>query len=126
MPMYSFKCNDCDSIHTYHMNVDTYDNDLRRVNCMSCTSTNMVRFFGNQKTVYFSGMFNEITIGGQTFTTAAQKKAFEKENNYIPLSYEENQQETTKNRKRIEKQQQEQMKSDVAEICKKAFHKNGL
>ena len=125
MPMYDFKCNDCDSIYAYHINADTYDNDSRRVNCMACTSTNMERLFGNQS-IYFSGMFNEITIGGQTFTTAAQKKAFEKENNYIPLSYEENQQETTKNRKRIEKQQQEQMKSDVTEICKKAFHKNGL
>tara|TARA_R110002012_G_scaffold197079_2_gene365630 strand:- start:4520 stop:4891 length:372 start_codon:yes stop_codon:yes gene_type:complete len=121
--MYDFKCSGCKSVNAYHLTANDYENESSRINCLNCNDTNLSRFFGNQN-VNFSGMFHEVTIGGQTFSTETQKKAFEKENGYIPLSYEENIQETTKNKNRIDKEQSSKRQRDIQEICQKAIHKN--
>ncbi len=123
MPMYDFKCAKCKSVNAYHLTAKNYENEASSINCLNCNDNNLTRFFGNQN-VNFSGMFHEVTVGGKTFTTSAQKKAYEKENGYIPLSYEENVQETKKNKNRIDKEQGIKRQRAITEICKKAIHKH--
>ena len=123
MPLYDFKCKSCNDVSPYHLSAHTYDNDSKKLNCAACEASDLTRFYGNAK-LFFSGMFHEVTIGGQTFATERAKKAYERENGYIPLSQEENQQEATKNKARHAKNDQVEIKKDVNEICQKIIHKH--
>ena len=123
MPLYDFKCSACAAMKSYHLSSKTYDEDKKKLSCFACGSRELERNFLNQR-MHFSGMFKEQTIGGVTFATETAKKAYEKENGYIPLSYEENMQETSKNRARIDKEDSIQTKKEVAKIVQAAIKKN--
>ena len=123
MPLYDFKCKSCAARKDHHLSAKTYDEDKKKLSCFACGSKELERNFLNQR-MSFSGMFKEQTVGGVTFGTETAKKAYERENGYIPLSYEENKQETSKNRSRIDKADSDKTKSDVKEIVKRAYYNN--
>ena len=86
MPLYSFKCRNCNNIQDHYFSL----NDNKIVNCESCRSTNMEQYFGGHRvSIHGFTEFDDPRGTGAKLTMSQIKDIAKKNKRYNEIKTEQ-------------------------------------
>lgn len=119
MPLYSFKCRNCNYIQDKFFNLQ----EEKRLNCENCRSTNIFQYFGDiNVSVHGFTEFNDPRYQNKTLTMK-QIKEIEKKQNLVYAGHDEIKKEAEKNKIYNEKKITSKINNEITKETKKLYKK---